>query len=213
MASSADTIGLRRAGSGDAREIARLALLAGDGIPAYFWAAAKAPEQSLEDYGAQKAVRSEGNFACRNAWLAEWKGQVAGMLLGYRLEAVDDADLSALPAFIRPLIELEARVPGSFYLNMLAVYPAYRGRGIGRALLRHVDTLAAAAGCTLSSVEVFEGNAGAHRLYRDQGFTLHDWRDVVPHACHPYQAGERLLLLTRPVERANGKEAAIRSAR
>lgn len=202
MASTADSLSLRRSHVEDARHIARLALLAGDGIPAFFWEAAKAPEQSLEDYGAQKVARGEGNFACRNAWLAEWQGQVAGMLLGYRLEAIDEAAIAALPAFIRPLIELEACVPDSFYLNMLAVYPDYQGRGVGRALLRHVDTLAREAGCSLSSVEVFEGNGGAYRLYREEGFTLHDWRDVVPHACHPYPTGQRLLLLTRPVAEA-----------
>ena len=79
------------------------------------------------------------------------------MLLAYRLADAEHADdLEDFPAFIRPLIELEQCVHGSFYINMLATYPDYRNQAVGSTLMGLADKLAANAGCSLLSVEVFE---------------------------------------------------------
>lgn len=120
------------------------------------------------------------------------------MLLAYRLPEAEAAqDLEAFPEFIRPLIELERCVPGSFYINMLATYPRYRGRGVGTSLMRSVVCLAAEAGCTTISVEVFEQNAGALRLYQRLGYRIVEQRGVIAQPCHPYTG--RVLLLTKTV--------------
>jgi ribosomal protein S18 acetylase RimI-like enzyme len=52
----------------------------------------------------------------------------------------------------------------------LAVLPAYRGRGIGRALLRAVEGAARERGCVKMTLEVQEHNRRARQLYEAAGF-------------------------------------------
>lgn len=186
---------IRHATRADCPAIAELALLAGEGIPAYFREQSRKEGQSLLEVGAHNAASDTENFSWRNTHLALIDAAIAGMLLAYRLPAAGpDEDLEEYPVFIRPLIELEWCVPESFYINMLATYPAYRNRSVGTRLMEQVDSLAGAAGCTLSSIEVFDENTGALRLYQRLGYEVIEQRPVVPHACHPY-TGEILLLV------------------
>ena len=50
------TMEIRKATKSDCRAIAGLALIAGEGIPAYFWERSKKPGQQIEDVGAQNAA-------------------------------------------------------------------------------------------------------------------------------------------------------------
>lgn len=173
-------------------------MMAGEGIPAYFWEQAAKPGQDILEVGTQNVELVDQNFSYRNVQIAEIDGKVAGMMLAYRLPKAEDAeDLQAFPEFVRPLVELEQCVPGSFYINMLATYPSYRNRSVGTALMATVDRLAAEAGCSLSSIEVFEQNEGALRLYQRLGYQIRERRKVIPHPCHPYEGD--IVLLTRPV--------------
>ena len=52
----------------------------------------------------------------------------------------------------------------------LAVLPAWRGRGIGRALLARVETIARERDCCKLTLEVLQGNRPAQALYRARGF-------------------------------------------
>jgi len=189
---------IRQATKQDCRSIAELALIAGEGIPAYFWRQAKRPGQTLEDIGAQKAGSETENFSYRNVLLATIDNRIAGMLLAYRLPDLENAeDLAGFPELIRPLIELECCVPGSFYLNMLATYPEFRNRGVGTRLMTYADRFAAHTGCATISVEVFEQNTGALKLYQRLGYSIVEKRRVIPHPSHPY-TGE-IALLTKAV--------------
>jgi ribosomal protein S18 acetylase RimI-like enzyme len=190
---------IRAAASKDARAIAELTIIAGAGIPDYFW------EQSLEagqepvDVGTARAASGTGNFSYRNAWVAPVGAMVAGMVLAYRL--ADEGgfpDPGEFPQFLRPLLELESCAPGSFYVNMLAVYPECRGRGIGSALMKAVDGLAVEAGCRVASVQVFDENEGAVRFYQRLGYRVVEERPVVPFPRLAY--GGRVLLMVKDVE-------------
>lgn len=65
--------------------------------------------------------------------------------------------------------------PG-LYLEDLYVRPAYRERGIGRALLRHLAGLAVERGCRRMEWVVLNWNAPAMRVYDAIGATaLKDW--------------------------------------
>jgi ribosomal protein S18 acetylase RimI-like enzyme len=187
---------IRKATKSDCRAIAELALMAGEGIPAYFWRESLQAGQAIEDVGARNAASENDNFSYRNVHLALVDNAIAGMLLAYRLPDAEQADeLEDYPVFIRPLIELEQCVPGSFYINMLATYPQYRNRSVGTKLMSITDALAVQAGCSLISVEVFSQNTGALRLYERLGFTPIERRAVILHECHPYT--DEVILLTR----------------
>jgi len=189
---------IKKATLDDCYAIAELAMMAGEGIPAYFWELSRKPDQKNIDVGAANAASETENFSYRNVHLALIDGEVAGMLLAYRLPEQDVADdLQDYPEFIRPLIELEQCVPGSFYINMLATYPKFRNAGIGTKLMSIVDRLALEAGCEILSVEVFEQNAGALRLYQRLGYDIIDQRNVIAHPSHHYNG--RVLLLTKRV--------------
>jgi ribosomal protein S18 acetylase RimI-like enzyme len=188
---------IREATLADCREIAELALIAGEGIPAFFWQDSRQAGQDIEDVGAEKLKSESENFSYHNALVACVDDQIAGMMLAYKLED-DDEDLDALPEFIRPLIELEQLVPATFYINMLATFPKYRNMSIGTTLMQRVDAQALEKGCSTTSIQVFDKNEGALRLYLRLGYQIIDSRKVIPHSCHPYKGGE-VLLLTRPV--------------
>ena len=62
------------------------------------------------------------------------------------------------------------------YLEDLYVRPAYRGRGIGRGLLRHLARLARERGCRRFEWSVLDWNAPAIRSYRRAGAVpMDDW--------------------------------------
>ncbi|HSO07009.1 MAG TPA: GNAT family N-acetyltransferase [Pelomicrobium sp.] len=161
----------RRAVAGDAPALARLIDLAGEGLPAALWQRTAAPGQSALEVGMARAAREEGGFSYRNAVVAEIDGGVAGMLLGYRQpDPYDPGDLAQLPEPVRPLLMLEARAPGSWYVNGLAVFPEYRGRGLASGLLGVAAALARQAGAPVLSVIVGEWNGAARRLYEREGY-------------------------------------------
>lgn len=189
---------IRKARKDDVHAVAQLALIAGEGIPAWFWAVSAEPGEAIENVGAKRLLSETENFSYRNVHVAVADGSIAGMILAYRLPEPEDAEnLDDLPEFIRPLVELEQCVPGSFYINMIATFPEFRNRSIGTRLMGIVDGLAQEAGCTLSSIEVFDQNRGAMRLYQRLGYSVLDRRLVVPHPCHPYDG--HIVLLTRRV--------------
>ena len=190
---------IREARKQDCLAIAELAQMAGDGIPGYFWAGSQQPGQTLEQAGATLAGSETANFSYRNAWLACINNEVGGMLLAYRLPSREqnDENPNDFPEFVRPLVELEQCVPESFYINMLAAYPRFRGQGIGTALMDLVDGLALNAGCSLISIEVFANNVGALKLYQRLGYEITERRALIESDYH--QAGEVFLLTRKPL--------------
>lgn len=66
--------------------------------------------------------------------------------------------------------------PG-LYLEDLYVQPPWRGRGLGRALLRHLGALAVERGCGRFEWSVLDWNEEAIAFYEKMGATvLPDWR-------------------------------------
>lgn len=194
------TMEIRRATLNDCYSIAELALIAGEGIPAFFWEQSRGEGEDIVSVGARNLASESENFSYKNAHVAIVDECIAGMLLAYRLPSAEEAeDVSDFPAFIRPLIELEQCVPGSFYVNMLAAYPQFRGQGVGTALMSVARQLAQEAACQTISLEVFGQNEGALRLYQRLGYSIVESRDVVPHPCHPHTG--KIFLLTKPLRR------------
>ena len=170
----------RRAVHADASVLARLIDIAGEGIPAYLWAQSAARGESPLDLGARLAGRDHGIFSYRTAIVFEVDGAVAGMVMGYRQpDPYSDTNLAHVPAVMRPVIELESLVPGSWFVKALALLPDYRGRGLGSELLGLARTLAMDGEARKLSLIVAADNEGACRLYQRSGYRAIAQRPVV----------------------------------
>lgn len=161
----------RHATPDDAPALAELINFAGEGLPLYLWTSMAEPGESAWDVGRRRAMREAGSFSYRNAVVAEADGRVVATLVGYALPAqAAPIDYAQMPPMFVPLQELENLAPGTWYVNVLATYPEYRGQGYGTRLLSIAEHLAAAAGSSGLSIIVADANAGARRLYERCGY-------------------------------------------
>lgn len=191
---------IRKARASDAAHLVRFINMAADDLPLHFWRKTVGPEGDPWALGAERAARETGNFSYNNAWFAEIDGEVGACLLGYAAEdAPGPIDPDTPPIFV-PLLQLEALAPGSWYLNVLATSEAFRGKGLGSALLAHAETVAAAAGHDSISLIAADTHQDALRLYRAKGYREVARRPVVKDDWQ-VEAGE-WILFTKPVTAA-----------
>jgi ribosomal protein S18 acetylase RimI-like enzyme len=161
----------RYAKPADAPALAELINFAGEGLPLYLWTNLAQPGESPWEVGRRRALREAGSFSYRNAVVAEAGGRTVASLVGYALpDAPEPIDYDQMPPMFVPLQELENLAPRTWYVNVLATYPQYRGQGYGTRLLGIADRLAAATGRTGLSIIVSDANAGARRLYERCGY-------------------------------------------
>lgn len=118
--------------------------------------------------------------------VAEVDGAVAGVLAAF---PADEGDVLArrfvrltlahsppwrVPALMRHLRVTSAIAPHppprTLYVDALATDPAFRRRGVARALLAEADRLAAAAGLEGVALDTGIENRPARRLYESAGF-------------------------------------------
>lgn len=161
---------IREANALDAPHLVRFINMAADDLPLHFWQKSVAPDGDPWAYGAERAARQTGNFSYKNAWLAEVDGAVAACLLGYRAEETPAPIDPETPAIFIPLLELESLAPGSWYLNVLATYAPFRGRGLGSLLLAHAEAVARNMGCRTISLIAADTHLEARRLYSAKGY-------------------------------------------
>lgn len=72
-----------------------------------------------------------------------------------------------------PQEELDQDPRDYAYVSDLVVAERWRGRGIGRELLRRAEKYARAEGAPTLGIGVLARNSGAHELYRELGFSDH----------------------------------------
>jgi ribosomal protein S18 acetylase RimI-like enzyme len=162
---------IRPAHKSDAAALAILVDIAGEGMPSYMWSRMREPGQSEFEVGRARAAREEGAFSYRNTQVAEVDGEVVACLVDYPLDdPYDTGDLGKLPEVVRPLVVLEAQAPGSWYVNVLATFPEFRGQGIGARLLALAEERGRAQGAKSASIIVASENTGAMRLYGRTGY-------------------------------------------
>jgi ribosomal protein S18 acetylase RimI-like enzyme len=188
---------VRSATQCDATDLVALIDMAGEGLPTYFWSQAAEAGQSPFEIGRARAMAEKGPFSYRNAHIAEVGCAVAGAIVCRRID--DPADLSELDnvhEIVQPLVRLEAEVPGAWYVNVLAVYPERRGKGIGAKLLAHADRRGRAAASRGMAIIVASENVGARQLYERAEYRE---KARLPLVGYPgYKRGGDWILLTKP---------------
>jgi ribosomal protein S18 acetylase RimI-like enzyme len=175
----------RAARPADARAIAELIDMSSEGVARIEWTA-EAEATGLEplDIGTRIYAGDHGDYSYRNCVIAEVAGAVAGMLLTFAMPPADPQDRAAAPPFdgsdvFAPYKFLEA--PGTWYVCGVALYPEYRGQGIGGKLMEIARRQGSEHGYGQLSLVAFEQNRGAVRLYRRLGYREIARAPIVPH--------------------------------
>ncbi len=117
--------------------------------------------------------------------IAEMEGQVVGVLVAFPYAEMSARNSRMASQFhgaytfteivkiiwlSLPMLSLPEAFTGEFYTANLAVDPAWQGRGVGAALLKHAEGLAADNGLLVCSLNVDLDNPRAKALYERQGY-------------------------------------------
>lgn len=103
-----------------------------------------------------------GERPVAEAWVAEVPGAAGGKVVGFALCFTNFSTFLGQPGL---------------YLEDLYVRPAWRGRGIAKALLTRLAALALERGCGRFEWSVLDWNHAAIRFYEHLGATvMPDWR-------------------------------------
>ena len=194
---------IRPATREDATHLACFVDMASEGLALHLWETMKGPGQTLFEVGRSRALREDGWFSFRNSHMAEVDMAVGGALVGYKIAEVHDheyrrggdKDAPPLPAFIKSLVELEAMVPGHWYVNILATYPEYRGQESARLCSCTPKGLGLTTAARGMAVIVASENSKARQLYESVGYTEKASRPLV--AFQGFHHGGEWLLLTK----------------
>lgn len=164
----------------DASDLAYLINLAGEGIPEFLWSTMVEGSETPLEVGKRRASREDGGFSYKNARVVKLQGNIAGMIISYPL---DDpyilSNVEDFPEIIRPLVLLEAKVPGSWYINAIATKKEYRGQGVASMLMREAESKAISQGVKFMSLIVASENESARNLYLKLGYEKHHSLPVV----------------------------------
>ena len=164
-----DGVRFRPAEKDECRTIALLYSISSDGLADYIWTTLAKPGEDILDVGERRYSNEELLFSYKNCIVAEYKGGIIGMLVAFPMYLPDGPDASNEPdPVLAPYAKLEK--DSSYYIMGVAVFPEYRGKGIGTRFLELAEGKAREHGLSQLSLIVFEQNEGAKRLYERHGF-------------------------------------------
>jgi len=158
---------LRIATEADARELADLVNFAGEGLPLHIWEGLAKDGQDPWEVGRARQMEKvrEGQIV-----VVDFGDGAVASLTGYPIGSEPRPIGDDFPALFRPLQELENKALESWYVNVLACYPEYRGQGLGSRLLDLAEQIAREGALRRMSVIVASNNIGARRLYERHGY-------------------------------------------
>ncbi|NVD41169.1 GNAT family N-acetyltransferase [Ensifer sp. HO-A22] len=169
---------IRPAEPTEAAELAVLVDIASHGFASWLWSGAvlSGAADTAFERGRNKLREDVGPGNWRDAVVADVEDEIVGVSIGYGIDA-SAVEIEAKHAVIEPLLALQRRVVGHWFIDSLGVYRHRRGRGIGRRLIAHEI---ARAGSAPVSLITESHNEAAQALYRKNGFTETDRAEAVP---------------------------------
>ena len=166
----------------DCTELALMLDVAGRRLPSYLWSQEVGQGQSYFEYG-REAIRTDAN---RNSYFKNWlvaesQSKFVGAFFGFSVEdPYPEIDLDAVPECFRPCIELERVASGCWLLQVIAILPQYRGKGLARQLLDKAESVARDSGTNRIALQVEEVNEIAFNTYMRNGYIEVDRRPYIP---------------------------------
>ncbi|QDA31379.1 N-acetyltransferase [Thermococcus indicus] len=126
-------------------------------------------------------------FSHEHVVFAVYEGQIAGMLLSYDWKTKEREEkrtgwlmmktlgfdfLKRLPAFLSAGGGSGRLEEGDYYVSNVAVYPEFRGRKIGKALMLKAEELARESGAKRIALDVERENKVAIAVYKKLGYSV-----------------------------------------
>jgi ribosomal protein S18 acetylase RimI-like enzyme len=170
-------INFRAAIKADCRAIASLQSIASDGVEDYVWAKQALPGEATLDVGQRRYERTDSSFSYLNVIVSENDEEIAGMMCAFPIHI--DPNYVEKDPVLSPYSKLEE--DNSYYICGVALFPTYRGQGIGKKFMRIAEEHAQEKDFKKLSLIVFEQNAGAKRLYDNLGYREVAREPIVPH--------------------------------
>lgn len=145
-------------------------------------AMAIADEQVLKDYCGEdylfvlKEIASKENtqYSWQNCIIATINSEITGVIIGYNgaeLKQLREGTFEILKEYIPTLPEIEDETSeGEYYLDAIAVFPKFRGQGIGKTLLEALENKAYNLGHKKLGLLVDFNNPNAEKLYTSVGY-------------------------------------------
>lgn len=126
-------------------------------------------------------------FSKEYCTIAEREGVVVGEIMAYpadKMSLLNEGVINILRKNFRgtpdELSVLESQIrnsreafDGEYYIDNLAVMPAFRGQGVGKALIKHAEAIGKEAGYDKISLLAEENNEAAYKIYEKLGY-VHD---------------------------------------
>lgn len=197
---------LRAATVNDCPKIAQLFSIASDGVANYVWSTIQAdyPGLSLIEIGTKRYAQEQTDFSYQNCVVVECNGEVIGMMVSFPLKAsVAESEPNSEvanhfePDVLAPYNRLKLKAPKTWYIGGIALFPAFRGQGIGTQLLDIARIQAQSQGFQKLSLLAFEQNKRAVKLYERNRFKVIERTSVVPDELIHYTGN--VLLMLAPV--------------
>jgi len=170
--------------------IAGLYSISSDGVANYIWTKLSTSGENILDVGTRRYEQEDSVFSYRNCTIVEIDHQIAGMLVAYPMH-VDPGYIEEDPVLLH-ISRLEE--DNSYYICGMALFPEYRGQGIGTRLLKKAEEECAKAALNKLSLVCFEQNTRAMNLYLKNGYWETTRELVVPHPLIHY-TGDAVLMV------------------
>jgi ribosomal protein S18 acetylase RimI-like enzyme len=191
MGDFVDTVKFRPAQKSECRIIAELFSIASDGVADCIWTKYAEPGENIFEFGAKHYASEDSVFSYTNCTVADLEGKIIGILVAFPMHESEDEDSDVDP-ILAPYMKLEQY--NSYYICAMALFPEYRGKGVGTKFLQIAEQQAVDNKLTQLSLIVFEQNEGAKRLYERHGYYEIKREPVVPHELIHY-TGYALLMV------------------
>jgi ribosomal protein S18 acetylase RimI-like enzyme len=167
-----DQVKFRAATVQDSLHLAALLDSASRGLVLWLWSTMAAPGESVMEFGRDRIKGAEESPSHFSKWtIATIDDEIAGAFAAYPLtDPYKTGDVLELPEFYKPMLELESLAVGTWYIMTLSVFPEFRNRGLGTAMLEIVESMARQSGYEQLSIMLVSDNVAALRLYNRFGF-------------------------------------------
>lgn len=153
-----------------------------------------APAVDVRDLLAHMFAGQDNECSHKHCIVAETGGAIVGVVNAFPTELLKDMPDETLSVRERHLkARTKLKDDGSYRLNMIAVDPGIRRRGIASGLLRGVHARAMAEGYRRVSLHVWADNEAACSFYRASGFEVIGHAAVAWHPDLPHAGGSLLM--------------------